>query len=86
VVAGREGIFARAWHDLAEVGTCRRISIDVAGKLEEITVTARQRLETQVSVPFSTQVFSDAKIRSAGIFDLNSLQYQRDQRAARELR
>jgi iron complex outermembrane receptor protein len=47
-----------------------------AGKLEEITVTARQRPETQVSVPISMQVFSEAKIRAAGIFDLNALQYQ----------
>jgi outer membrane receptor protein involved in Fe transport len=44
--------------------------------LEEITVTARQRPETQVSVPISMQVFSEAKIRAAGIFDLNALQYQ----------
>jgi iron complex outermembrane receptor protein len=47
-----------------------------AGKLEEITVTARQRPETQVSVPISMQVFSAAKIQAAGIFDLNNLQYQ----------
>jgi iron complex outermembrane receptor protein len=47
-----------------------------AGKLEEIVVTARQRPETEVSVPISMQVFSSAKIQAAGIFDLNSLQYQ----------
>ncbi len=47
-----------------------------AGRSEEITVTARQRPETQVSVPISMQVFSAAKIQAAGIFDLNSLQYQ----------
>jgi iron complex outermembrane receptor protein len=47
-----------------------------AGKLEEIIVTARQRPETQVSVPISMQVFSAAKIQAAGIFDLNTLQYQ----------
>jgi iron complex outermembrane receptor protein len=47
-----------------------------AGKVEEITVTARQRPETQVSVPISMQVFSAAKIQAAGIFDLNTLQFQ----------
>jgi iron complex outermembrane receptor protein len=47
-----------------------------AGKLEEIVVTARQRPETQVSVPISMQVLSAAKIQAAGIFDLNTLQYQ----------
>jgi iron complex outermembrane receptor protein len=47
-----------------------------AGKIEEITVTARQRPEKQVQVPISMQVLSAAKIQAAGIFDLNTLQYQ----------
>ncbi len=47
-----------------------------AGKIEDIIVTARQRPEAQVSVPISMQVFSAAKIQAAGIFDLNTLQYQ----------
>ena len=47
-----------------------------AGDLGEITVTARQRPETPVSVPISMQVFSAAKIQAAGLFDLNTLQYQ----------
>jgi iron complex outermembrane receptor protein len=47
-----------------------------AGQIEEITVTARQRPEKQVQVPISMQVLSAAKIQAAGIFDLNTLQYQ----------
>ena len=47
-----------------------------AGKIEEVTVTARRRPEEQVNVPISMQVLSAAKIQAAGIFDLNTLQYQ----------
>ena len=39
-------------------------------------MTARRRPEAQVNVPISMQVLSAAKIQAAGIFDLNTLQYQ----------
>jgi iron complex outermembrane receptor protein len=43
------------------------------GGLEEITVTARKRVENLMDVPIQVQSFSAAELKEANIFDLQSL-------------